>query len=135
MSRGAEIPIPASFSNQFTTFICVFRSGNYKFLRMKKHFAGFVSITFAWLVVCFFFFLISQICLYIFFLAESEKIFRYAYIVISTTVYTSTELSNNPDLKVVMNYNMYLWIIIMMTDLDMWPISVPSVLNFFLQKI
>lgn len=95
---------------------------------MKKHFVGIANITFAWLV------LISQIGLYRFCLAESEKSFRYAYNVILTTVSTSTELSYNLGHKVVMNPNMDLWKIIMMTVLDMWPISVSSVLNFFLQK-
>jgi len=100
MSHEAEIPIPASFSNQFTTFIHVFCTGNYEFLRLKKHLAGIFCVTFAWLI------LTPQIGFYRFSLAESEKIFRQACNVILITGSISTELSYNSSCKVLINPNM-----------------------------
>lgn len=98
MSHGAEILIPASFSNQFTTLICVFCSGIYAFLRKTPCWNCQYNI---YLII-----LTLQIYLYRFYLSESEKIFRHAYNVILITVSISTELSFNPSHKVLMNSSM-----------------------------
>lgn len=116
MSHEAEIPIPASFRNQFTTFTHVFRTGNYEFLRLKTHLTGIICITFAWL------FLTLQVDFYRFSIAELEKIFRRACNVILITGSISTELSYSPSHKVLINPNTDSRKIIMMTVLGMWPI-------------
>lgn len=99
MSHEAEIPIPASFSNQFTTFIHVFCTWQFRLLKTEEHLPGNACIICARLVST------SQIALHGFCLAKPEKIFRQACNVILITVSISAELSYSPNHKVLINCN------------------------------